>query len=898
MKCHHFLRCALVTVFLTGSAVAANEVTPPSSSDSLSYFSNKKKQKILKPRVELNHRYSNDRAITMSEFWVPLAEGAQNDSVLFGDLRLMGDNNDNKEFNVGLGYRKSINMGMDNQVIVGGMVWYDRRHTARGSKFNQITAGGEWFTDTYDVRSNLYIPLNDSKTHTQTNPDQTGLGFAGNQIFVNTDQLIVEEALPGVDVEIGTRIKALDKITDATRVYAGAYHFEGNRVEDVTGIRARIASDITQDIQIGARYQYDDVRDSQTYLDATIRFPFKAKKSFKRDGVISRLDESPERDIDIVSNELVIDDGINEVILNAATGITQNVIHVDNTAGGGGDGSFENPFNTLAAAETAAVSHDMIYVHRGDGTTTGQNAGITIDDTGQILAGSGVNLLFSSGKFTTSNNQATSNGIVVQTATSAPVITNSTGNGIDVTADDVLITGITVDGANENGIFAFNADRVLIDSIEATNNGSNFFQIHSGIRIDANGKNLETISVKNSTVDNNINRGIWAQAINGTEVEDITVQNNISKNHSVHGIILQSSNIGSHIDNVNFLNNTAHSNNTGILALASDSGHIETVSIMDNLSFNGLGEGIRTNANNSGYMNNVFLKRNRSYNNNRHGFEVRIFDNGTVNHAVLENNISQNNTLNGFLTHSDGAGSSLNSLDFSSNTSISNDDHNYRIFISNSGNITNANIINNISEASGGAGIRFDVNNANASNITINNNKIFNSDFSGISAFINGTSTVDGYNIVNNNFSNNTDSGAVLSVRNDSQLDNASYNNNLANANGSNGFAVTQSNDAMINGLSFNNNIVTNNGTYGVNIKDNSVTQNAIIDLGGGVLGATGRNSIFNSGLEDITVDLDGNELKAENNYWGNATGLAPANLELLDGSTIDSTPFLTADPN
>jgi hypothetical protein len=66
------------------------------------------------------------------------------------------------------------------------------------------------------------------------------------------------------------------------------------------------------------------------------------------------MDESPERDIDIVSNEIITEDGIGETLLNNTTSLAQNVIHVDNTAAGGGDGSNEARYKTLAAAEAAA----------------------------------------------------------------------------------------------------------------------------------------------------------------------------------------------------------------------------------------------------------------------------------------------------------------------------------------------------------------------------------------------------------------------------------------------------------------------------------------------------------------------------------------------------------------
>lgn len=188
-----------------------------------------KQDRYLKPRVEGNWRYSNDRSILMSEFWVPLAQNSQDGSVLFGDVRIMGDNNRNREFNIGAGYRELINSQLLGDGIVGGMLWFDRRFTKRGSKFNQITAGAEWLGEKWDVRANGYAPLNDSKTHTQGNPNGSGAGFVGNQILVNTDQSVVEEALPGIDLEVGRKLGFMDGITDVTRAYVGGYHFEGDR---------------------------------------------------------------------------------------------------------------------------------------------------------------------------------------------------------------------------------------------------------------------------------------------------------------------------------------------------------------------------------------------------------------------------------------------------------------------------------------------------------------------------------------------------------------------------------------------------------------------------------------------------------------------------------------------
>ena len=92
--------------------------------------------------------------------------------------------------------------------------------------------------------------------------------------------------------------------------------------------------------------------------------------------------------------------------------------------------------------------------------------------------------------------------------------------------------------------------------------------------------------------------------------------------------------------------------------------------------------------------------------------------------------------------------------------------------------------------------------------------------------------------------------------------------------------------DVLLSGNSINNNMF-----HGVEVRDTSIT---------GSIGSVGltENSIFNNTLAEIRVDLDGGELSAENNFFGSAAGLLPAEVLLEEGSTIDADPFLTSDPN
>ncbi len=454
-------------------------------------------------RAEVNHRYGQERSITMTEFWVPFMQDDK--SVLYGDLRMMGDDDDNREGNIGIGYRE-ITEFKGFKGIIGVHAWVDRRITARNSTFNQATIGAEWLSDSVDILVNGYIPLSSSRVIDVPNSDPQGAALIGTGIVVDTDGKIIEEPQGGFDIELGYQLPFLKDYTDSFRIYGGGYYFNSDNAQSVSGWRARFTADINSDFQIGARFQSDDERGSQGFLEATIRFPFGQKKSYRDRGLYARLDDSPERDIDIVTGENVIDSGKRVAVINVETGAAQEVLHVDNSAGGGGNGSAENPFNTLAAAQSAASAQTIIYVNRGDGTTAGQNAGIALNQDGQQLIGSGADFIYDNGRFTTANG-APPTGTLIRAAGAAPVISNAAGDGINITADNITVAGITVDGASGDGIAitanggAASAQNAVIDNVTAQNN-------RFGIYVyGANGGSVSA-KIQNSVTASNAEHGI------------------------------------------------------------------------------------------------------------------------------------------------------------------------------------------------------------------------------------------------------------------------------------------------------------------------------------------------------------------------------------------------------
>lgn len=463
-------------------------------------------------RVETNIRAGNERSIYMTEFWVPFAQS--DNSVLYGDLRMMGDNQENREGNLGVGYRQITDAPILGRGVAGTNAWLDRRITARGSKFNQITLGGEWLGEDFDLRANGYIPLSDKREIEIPNANPQGPALSGTGIVVDTNGTVLEEPQYGLDLELGLELgQHFDFIkdnTDSFRVYGAGYYFNGDNTDDVAGWRTRFTADVSQNIQIGARFQRDDERGSQGFLEATFRFPFGSKRSYRKEGLRARLDESPERDIDIVTGEQVTDTGDRVQVLNQTTGAAQEVLHVDNTAAGGGNGSAENPFNTLADAQAASSAHTIIYVTQGDGTGTNQDQGIALNQTGQQLIGSGTNFVYDSGRFTTANG-ANPTSILIASATTAPVIgnVNAGQDGVTITADNVTVAGLTIDNNNTG---------------------------RDGIVVEADGAaaSAQNVTIQNVTTQNN-RMGIYIHGANDGAVS-AKVQSAITTANSQHGI--------------------------------------------------------------------------------------------------------------------------------------------------------------------------------------------------------------------------------------------------------------------------------------------------------------------------------------------------------------------------
>lgn len=485
----------------------------------------------LKPRVETNIRAGTERSILMTEAWLPLAQ--ENDRVFFGDLRLMGDDMDNREWNFGLGYRE-VNDAAD--AVMGVHGWFDRRRSRRGSVFYQVAGGFEYFSDDLDIRLNAYLPFNQEELYPIAAASTTPY-LADTGIYYDSPGVLAEKPLHGFDVEFSIPVKALQGSMESFRVSAGGFVFKGDNVDGLHGFRLRAAADVTQNLEIGARFESDNQRGTQGFLEATLRLPFGAKASAKTLGIRSRLDESPERDIDVITaarTAVPPQEGL--TVLNAADNMAQRVFHVDNSQAANGDGSVDNPFNNLADANAAADrAGDVIYINRGTGTSLRMDSGAVLSLAQQSIIGAGTDFVYDGGRFTTSTGM-NFNGTVLIPAGAAPVLSNTAGHGVTLTATDTCVAGVTVENAFGHGIYALsstgvNMSSLMIKDVTLSNNTGD------GLRVEATGAGSSVDAMVMNVVATGNNNGMLFYVHNDATVTGSLARSVLSGN-TQHGLVL------------------------------------------------------------------------------------------------------------------------------------------------------------------------------------------------------------------------------------------------------------------------------------------------------------------------------------------------------------------------
>ena len=291
---------------------------------------------------------------------------------IFGDLRGFVSNGALFGGNVGLGYR---HLREDLNAWGGASVWYDADGTS-GKNYQQIGLSFEALIDRWELRSNVYLPV----TSAQTYSDSIGNArIAGNQLLFSRfiDQ---GTALRGVDVEAGYSLPVMER--HRLRGFVGYYHFEGGPGGGVNGFKTRVEGVVNNSVTAQVLYTNDPLFGSNVMVGCQVQFPWGGmhpSSKWKQDA------PSPfrfvERNYNVIVDRSEMTDA-NLVAFNPQTQAAYNIQQVSSGAAPGGNGTFANPFQSVAAAQ--AAGGDVILVRGNSVLTTG--ATLT---AGQQLLGDG-----------------------------------------------------------------------------------------------------------------------------------------------------------------------------------------------------------------------------------------------------------------------------------------------------------------------------------------------------------------------------------------------------------------------------------------------------------------------------------------------------------------------------
>lgn len=266
------------------------------------------------PWIEFGGYYSSESSRGEAAAFAPLLQ--TNSSLFFFDLRTKLFEQAVNEGNFALGYRQMV--GSWNLGVWAG---YDRRRTGFGSVFNQVSAGFEALSANWDLRANVYLPLNHEKLISQSTtiiPTTTSVAIIGSDILMTTSgsqtiSRLTEVAPRGFDAEVGYRLPILpDSLKQELRVYAGGFYFDHKLLaKEIAGPRARAEwrfNDIIPNLpgsrlSLEAEVRNDAVRGTDWEVGARLRIPFGNDRAYAQlNAQERRMTEAVRRDTDIVTS--------------------------------------------------------------------------------------------------------------------------------------------------------------------------------------------------------------------------------------------------------------------------------------------------------------------------------------------------------------------------------------------------------------------------------------------------------------------------------------------------------------------------------------------------------------------------------------------------------------------
>ncbi len=306
--------------------------------------------------VTFGGRISEDLADGYVDFLIPLWRGGND--VLFFNPRVLGDDDSRERYSFGMGWR---HLFAEQEIIIGANAYYDYIDSPYDNHYDQLGVGVEFLSRWVDARFNYYLP--DGEEHMVDRSDEFSLSnpyAAGNAIYQDFRREIrelYEGALEGFYAEAGFLVPGLDRYAEL-RFFGGYYNYEGPLGTDYDGWKARAELKVLPAITLDVEYYEDDkLMGGHWTGGARVTVPFEIGNIFQgrnpfegiTDAFRPRQRQFSERMSDMVirSARVFTQTEERKRTRRGTDTLLDNVTFVDNKSAPGGDGTAENPFDSI-----------------------------------------------------------------------------------------------------------------------------------------------------------------------------------------------------------------------------------------------------------------------------------------------------------------------------------------------------------------------------------------------------------------------------------------------------------------------------------------------------------------------------------------------------------------------
>lgn len=338
----------------------------------------------------------------------------------------------------------------------GSSLWYDYESN-RNQDLHQVGVGVEALSRFIEVRANGYFPIGTTSRFESVTPQ-----LQGTNMLLGFDNL----ALAGADIEGGIRPFEKPELW----LFLGYYFYTDQDdlldEDPLEGLRGRIELRPNQNLTLGVTVSHDDVYNTQVFGSATFAFRSFADLLSAPGGC-----NAEPQFTQLVTRKSRITQLRQDRLARDQTGAPLGIVQARSTAAAGGNGTVEQPFNTLTAAVAAAGENGIIFVQEGS-----FNESINLLNGQRLLADGFLD--------TTPHVVSTQSGIITlpgqrtRATVTRPTITSNDLLGTVKLCpdgrfvDNVEITGFEISNTVGSGIVGFlNDGLVLRDNVVTGNAG-------------------------------------------------------------------------------------------------------------------------------------------------------------------------------------------------------------------------------------------------------------------------------------------------------------------------------------------------------------------------------------------------------------------------------------------